>query len=470
MLKSMPQKTIFLSIYNGIRAKNFFHTDTYRELVRDQGLQLVIVIPSSKLAYYQKAFAASNVVFEALDIVSEPWFGRLLAEIAFNAFGTRTIIFKQKLEYWRFKKLSRFVMKRAINIVLTPFQRPVRRIIRWLDGFVAIDPEVATLLDKYKPDLVLAPDIVFPLDRIFLRAAKRKGYFVIGLTRSWDNLTSKGVIQVLPDKLILHTTRMKLQAMELVGVPEKNIFVSGPPDYDKYFKPLMTTKEEFCRLLGIPENRRLILFAPFYDEFTGSAIIMMNELLRAVKDGHLPSDIHFLIRYRPATPEFLPGVIEESRNYTITKPCSMFFKVKNRVQNPTKDWEFSPADVELLVHSIAFSEMTINTYSTIAIDAAAADRPIIGIRYDADSHIKPQNSVVKIADAHDHYRELERAGGVALVHDNDELIAAINRYLEHPELDRAGRKKIIRDQIEFTDGLSGKRIAEFIKDELRALV
>ncbi len=462
----MAQKTIFLSIYNGIRAKNFFHTDTYRELVRDAGVRLVIVIPSSKLEYYQKAFAALNVVFEPLDIVSEPWFGRLLAEIAFNAFGTRTIVFKQKLEYWRFKKLSRFVVKRTINIVLAPFQKPVRRIIRRLDGFVAIDPDVAALLDKYKPDLVLAPDIVFPLDRIFLRAAKRKGYFVIGLTRSWDNLTSKGVIQILPDKLILHTTRMKKQAVELVGVPEKDIYVSGPPDYDKYFKPPATTKNEFCRSLGISENRRLILFAPFYDEFTGSAVIMLNALLRAIKNGRLPNDIHFLIRYRPATPEFSSGVIEESGHYTVTKPCSMFFRVKNRAQAPTKDWEFSPADVELLVNSIVFSDMTINTYSTIAIDAAAADRPIIGIRYDADPETKPQNSVVKIADAHDHYRELEQTGGVALVHDNDELIAAINRYLEHPELDRAGRQKIVHDQIEFTDGLSGTRIAEFIRREV----
>ena len=136
------QKTIFLSIYNGIRAKNFFHTDTYREFVKDPDIRLVIAIPSSKYDYYRSVFPESNVVFEPLDIVSEPWFGRLLAEIAFNAFGTRTIVFKQKLEYWRYKKLARFILKRAINILLTPFQAPVRRVIRLLDCIcVAIDPE-----------------------------------------------------------------------------------------------------------------------------------------------------------------------------------------------------------------------------------------------------------------------------------------------------------------------------------------
>jgi len=460
-------KTIFLPIYNGIRAKNFFHTDTYRELIKDTNVRLVIVIPTSKADYYRKTFTESNVVFEPLDIVSEPWFGRFLAEVAFNVFGTRTIVFKQKMEYWKYHKLPRFLFKRIINIMFTPFQKPVRRVIRWLDRtFVGIDPEVVALFDTYKPDLVVAPDIVFPLDRIFLRAAKRKGYYVVGLTRSWDNLTSKGVIQVLPDKLILHTERMKKQAVELVGMPEKDIYVSGPPDYDKYFKPLSITREEFCRQLGIDLKRRLVLFAPFYDEFTGSAIVMMKGLAAAIKEGTLPDDIQFIVRYRPATPEISPDVLEPDNHFTITKPCSLYFKVKNRTQAPTKDWEFSPEDVDLLVHSIQFSDVMINTFSTITIDSAAADKPTIGVRFDADPTCKPQNSVLKIPDAHDHYRELELTGGVRLVHNMTELVDAINNYLLHPEADREGRARIRKEQIGFTDGLNGKRSADFIHNVL----
>ena len=464
----MQQKTIFLSIYNGIRAKNFFHTDTYRELVKDKNIRLVIAVPVSKAEYYRATFPESNVIFEPLDIVSEPWFGRLLAEIAFNAFGTRTIVFKQKLEYWKFRKLGRFLFKRAINITLTPFQKPVRRVIRWLDlRFVAINPEVAVLLEKYKPDLVVAPDIVFPLDRIFLRAAKRKGYYCVGLTRSWDNLTSKGVIQILPDKLILHTERMKKQAVELVGMPGEDIYVSGPPDYDKYFKPLSITKQEFCRELGIDPKRRLILFAPFYDEFTGSAVVMMRGLAEAIRQRKLPDDVQFLVRYRPATPEIPANVLEPDVHFTITKPCSLYFKVKNRTQAPTKDWEFSPQDVDLLVHSIQLSDMIINTFSTITIDSSAADKPAIGIRFDADPTCKPQNSVLQIPDAHDHYRELEDAGGVRLVYTMDELVQAINDYLNHPEADRNGRARIRHEQIGFIDGFNGKRAADFIRQTLR---
>lgn len=465
----MHQKTIFLSIYNGIRAKNFFHTDTYRELVKDDNIRLVIAVPVSKADYYRKTFPEQNVIFEPLDIVSEPWFGRALAEVAFNAFGTRTIVFKQKLEYWKYKKFARFVFKRTVNIALTPFQKPVRRIIRWLDRhFVAVNPEVTALLETYTPDIVLAPDIVFPLDRIFLRAAKQKGYHVIGLTRSWDNLTSKGVIQILPDTLILHTTRMKKQAVELVGMPSPHIYVSGPPDYDKYFKPVNATRENFCKNLGIDPKRRLILFAPFYDEFTGSAIVMMQGLARAIQQGKLPDDIQFIVRYRPATPEIPSSVFAPDNHFTFSQPCSLYFKVKNRTQAPTKDWEFSPEDVDLLVHSIQFSDMLINTFSTITIDAAAANKPIIGIRFDADPSCKRQNSVLQIPDAHDHYRELESAGGVKLVYTIDELVQAINFYLKNPDADHEGRKRICKEQIEFTDGLNGTRAADFIRKECYA--
>lgn len=69
---------------------------------------------------------------------------------------------------------------------------------------------------------------------------------------------------------------------------------------------------------------------------------------------------------------------------------------------------------------------------------------------------------------HDHYRELENMGGVRLVKNIDELISTINFYLEHPEADRDGRKKILETQIEFTDGQNGRRAAEFILKALYA--
>ena len=194
---------------------------------------------------------------------------------------------------------------------------------------------------------------------------------------------------------------------------------------------------------------------------------MLNDLVRAIKNGRLCQSVHVIVRYRPATPEIPADSIELNDVVTFTKPCENFFQVKNAVQAPTKDWEFSPDDAELLTHSIKHSDIIISTYSTIAIDAAACNKPIIGIRYDADRSTPRRYQVEAIHDAHDHYGELEQTGGIRLVHDMDECIQAINFYLEHPEADAAGRKQMCRDQIEFFDGKNGIRAAEFIKKAVR---
>ena len=62
-------KTIITPIYNGIRARNFFRTDTYRELIKDPNIRLVVVVPP-KVEYYQKNIRR-RMCFRAADILGE---------------------------------------------------------------------------------------------------------------------------------------------------------------------------------------------------------------------------------------------------------------------------------------------------------------------------------------------------------------------------------------------------------------
>ena len=459
----MNTRTILLPIYNGIRAKNFFRTDIYTELVRDVSLRLVVAVPRSKLEYYRREFPDRNVIFEPLEIISEPEFGRILSVIAFNLLDTDTIRAKQWWEYMRYGKYWKFVLKRGVNLVFGRM-RFIRHLIRLLDRLVAIDPAAASLLEKYKPDLIIIPDIVFPPDRVFLRAAKRLGYFVIGMIRSWDNLTSKGVIQILPDKLMVHTTIMKQEAVRYAGMPERDIAVTGIPAYDMFFKKSAVSHDDFLRSLGIPPERRVILCAPFLYSFTGSAAVIVNGLIQAIERGTLPADLHLIVRYRPATPDFPEGAVKASDHMTITRPCEYFFPVKN-IQSPTEDWEFSKKDLDLLQHSLYYSDVTINVMSTLSIDAAIYDKPVINVRFEADPACPPWQR-------HDiftpfvHYRELEETGGIRMAWSMEELIHRINEYLKNPALDREGRSRIVKEQVEFTDGQSGQRAAGYIKDLL----
>lgn len=460
------QKTIFLPIYNGTRARNFFRFDTYKELVSDPNIKLVIVVPSVKVDFYRKEFQDPNVVFEPLEVSREPIFGRALAVIAFNLFDTNTIRMKQRLTYFRYGNYSRYILMRFLNKSLSPFFPIVRAVIRFFEKFVPLNFEVVSMLNKHKPDLVLLPDIVFPIDRIFMRAAKKKKFPVIGLVRSWDNLTSKGVVQILPDKMVVLNSIMVKEAMKYVGMPENKILVSGSPQYDIYFnkKYPKISKKEFFAHLGIPDNKRVILCAPFFNDYTKSAVKVINTLTCAISDGRLPNDIHLLVRFRPNSAEIPEGKLNPSNYLTITRPCKLYFD--NMGGLVTQDYEFTEADVELLFNSLYFSDVTINTISTLSIDAAALDKPVINIRFDAESSCPKKHSVEQMV-GHDHYEVIERSGGVALASSMSQLLEQINAYLKNPLLHREGRKTMRDEQIELMDGQSGKRVANFIIEELK---
>ena len=457
-------KTILLPIYNGIRSRDFFRTDLFKVLAADSKVRLVIAAPEYKLDFYKKEFGRENVFFEPLPDIREPFLGRFLNALAFNFLDTGTVRQKQYQMYARAGNFSKFISRRFLTVI-SGNKKFLRKFIRLLDrALVSPNKEVLNILDKYKPNLVITPDIILPIDRMFLRAAKNIGVRTIGMVRSWDNLTAKGVIQILPDRLIAQTNQMKLEAIKYADMPEEDIAVLGVPQFDHYFKPPKFSREEFFKSLGIPAERRLILCAPFFDIYSNSSgTKIINALARAIDAGRLPRDLHLLVRYRP---ESMPEDFSEEKllrnpNITVTVPYSLPFLRKNK----RSDYEFSASDVDMLFNSIYFSDVTINTISTLTIDAVALDKPVINIRFDGDPATPPAYQV-SLYTGYDHYNFIENAKAVRLAYNMDELISQINQYLKKPQLDKEGRK-IVRDaQIEFFDGFSGKRSAEFILKEL----
>jgi hypothetical protein len=450
-------ETIILPIYNGIRARNFFLTDFYPELLK-QGVKLVILVPAYKLEYYQQTYNQSQVIFEAWDPPAEHWFGRMLNAFAFNALGTGTVAAKQYAHYVRDRKVIKYAGRRFIAIAFGGL-RSVRRVIRALDRLVPSDRQLAETLAKYRPDAVLAPDIILSTDRVLLRTAKRLGYKTIGMVRSWDNLTAKGVIQVMPEWLIAQTSQMKKEAVELGDMSPERIVVCGVAQFDEYWKPATRTREAFLASLGIPADHRVVLCAPFFGEYSQkSGLMLVEALAKAINDGKLPKNTHLLVRYRPedGTAEGAPTHFDHP-NIAVSVPYSQTF----RTPRGKKDYEFTKEDMELMVNSLRYSDVTLNTISTLTVDAVALDKPVINIRFDIDPNTPPGNRV-ELFSHFDHYLALEATGGVALAHSLEELISAINAYLEDPALHAEGRAQIRKEQIEFEDAHSGKRSAEAI--------
>ena len=115
--------------------------------------------------------------------------------------------------------------------------------------------------------------------------------------------------------------------------------------------------------------------------------------------------------------------------------------------------------MSLLTNSLAHADIVVTMYSTFFIEAAIFNKPLVGIAFDGYKTLDYWNSAKRFFEW-DHLRDIGNLGGIRMVRSREELADSINPYFENPKELEAGRKKIVRQQCEFTAGSAGERLAD----------
>ena len=96
----------------------------------------------------------------------------------------------------------------------------------------------------------------------YVRAARSLGIPSALCVASWDNLSSKGLVRAVPDRVFVWNETQLREAVEFHRLPARRVVVTGAQPYDRWFgRRPATTAEQFADLRGLPAGRRLILFA-----------------------------------------------------------------------------------------------------------------------------------------------------------------------------------------------------------------
>lgn len=137
------------------------------------------------------------------------------------------------------------------------------RLLRALERVVPVSPAVARQLAEERPDVALfTPLIGFRSRQVAsVRAAKAAGIPTALLVHSWDNLTNKGVLHEIPDRVVVWNEAQQREAVELHGVPPGDVIVTGAQSYDHWFdwEP-STTREQLCAHAGLDPERPFVLY------------------------------------------------------------------------------------------------------------------------------------------------------------------------------------------------------------------
>lgn len=117
---------------------------------------------------------------------------------------------------------------------------------------------------KLAPDLVLvSPFVWFGAQQTdWVRSAKRLGITTVACIFSWDNLSSKGSIREMPDRMIVWNETQKREAVTLHGVPASRIACTGAQGWDGWFaREPSRTREQFCSEVGLDPDRPYLLYS-----------------------------------------------------------------------------------------------------------------------------------------------------------------------------------------------------------------
>lgn len=299
-------------------------------------------------------------------------------------------------------------------------RRGVWHALRRLESFIPCDPAIVDHLESIAPDAVVAAYAIMPFSKEleYLKAARALGIQTVVVVPSWDNLTTKGTLHHVPDRLLVWNEDQIGEAVRLHGIPKERVVVTGAPRYDPWF--IMKTacdRASFCRRVGLDPALPMVVYLCSSEFIAGDESQFVRRLL-----DELPSrSFSLLIRPHPLNQAAWKQFAHPAGGAAVwPAKLAMNTDLINQDLHDT------------LFHSAA----VIGVNTSAFLEAAIVDRPCVSIM--TESHATTQKAIP-------HFQHLlaggfletpqtiAEVGGLLqrLVHGADERQLARRRFVRH---------------------------------------
>jgi hypothetical protein len=185
---------------------------------------------------------------------------------------------------------------------------------------------VDAYLAERRPDVVLVTPVVeFASTQVeYVKSARRAGTPVAVCVASWDNLTGKGLIRVIPDRVFVWNEMQVREAVELHGVPRARVVATGSPKFDEWFdRSPQTTPAGFAVTVGIDPDRPFVFYACSSAFIAPDEVTFVRRWLTALRERPeaLLRGLGVVIRPHPQNAEQWNGVdLSDLMNVSVWPP------------------------------------------------------------------------------------------------------------------------------------------------------
>ncbi|MEZ0394860.1 MAG: hypothetical protein ABWK53_00290 [Anaerolineales bacterium] len=301
----------------------------------------------------------------------------------------------------------------------------VWRFLRKWEAAIPTDWGIRKQLRKWQPDVLVAASAILPYSKEtdYLKAAGQLKIPTVLIVPSWDNLTTKGTLHVIPDWVFVWNRGQVKEAVDLHFVPEERTFCTGAPKFDPWFEIQPTVdRDTFCSRARLAPNKPYVLYVCSSEFIAGDETDLVNQIARAMKEHPILKDLSLLVRPHPQN----------------MAPWTRSNLMEDNIVVWSGDLEKMNAKDTMMdfYHSLFYSIAVIGVNTSAFIEAAIVDKPCIAIS--ADRYTYTQMGIP-------HFHHLVDADFLEIPQNLDELMPILSGILRGEDRKKENRYRFVKN-------------------------
>lgn len=461
-------------ISHGFAARMLLQTGLIWQLA-EQGRQVAIITPDAADANLQDLSQHSNIHVYDAQISQTIWdddYGvkrmYYLEDIKSNpVFWEKhlySILYTDSKHPW--KRIRPFIYYPIHRLI--PYFPSIRKRFKAKESKYLISKRASQLLEEINPKLVVSTYPINFLEAKFLYAAKQAGISTLIHLLSWDNITSKGIFPVIPDRFIVWGEVMYKELKEYYGTDDDQVHICGVPHFDHHIKVKESPQyKNLLSDLGLNPELPYLFVAMSSPRFAPHEIDIVEWLAKAINDNKFGKQLQLIVRPHPQN---VQGSLADKKwigrlDQLIGERVAIDYPrlVKSKVR-----WSMSQNDMDHLSNLLVGCSICLNSGSTVSIDALMMDKPVILTSFDGDKSLYYWKSARRLVD-YPHQKKFVEMGGASVVHSYEDLAEKIKLYLENPSFKATERSTTLTKECYSNDGKSTIRVVNAMQQILEKI-
>jgi hypothetical protein len=201
----------------------------------------------------------------------------------------------------------------------------VIRLVGRIDRVLPPSEPAQALVASERPDAVVAvPVIRTPAFVDLLKAAAWDGIPTASWVQSWDNLSSKGLLHFVPDRVFVWNSTQREELARYHGIPERNVCVTGAQTFDHWFNGnAPSERAAFCSRNGLDPGRPIILYLVSSRQIEPSPATFFDRWLAAIRSSGDPMLEGAFVFVRPHPTEVEPWIrVDRTYERVVVSPST----------------------------------------------------------------------------------------------------------------------------------------------------